>query len=105
MLANFTKASLIVPETQAVARLLLERPDAKRWWQAVEAENILQAKTVNTAKSYADIARMRLETMDEDLWEIVANAERPAATQAVLACARKFSPLLAEFMRTPLSDE
>ena len=72
MLANFTKASLIVPETQAVARLLLEHPDAERWRQAVEAENVLQAKTVNTAKSYANIARMRLETMDEALWEIPA---------------------------------
>ena len=53
MLANFTKASLIVPETQAVARLLLEHPDAERWREAIEAENVLQAKTVNTAKSYA----------------------------------------------------
>jgi hypothetical protein len=105
LLANFTKASLIVPETQAVARLLLEHPDAERWRQAIEAENVLQAKTVNTAKSYANIARMRLETMDEELWEIVANAERPTATQAILACALKFSPLLAEFMRTALSDE
>lgn len=105
LLANFTKASLIVPETQAVARLLLEQPDAERWRQAIETENILQAKTVNTAKSYANIARMRLETMDEELWGIVANAERPTATQAILACALKFSPLLAEFMRTALSDE
>ncbi|ARB46492.1 MULTISPECIES: DUF1819 family protein [Gammaproteobacteria] len=105
MLANFTKASLIVPETQAVARLLLEHPDAERWRQAVEVENVLQAKTVNTAKSYANIARMRLETMDEVLWETVANAEHPTATQAVLACALKFSPLLAEFMRTALRDE
>ncbi|MBD2860094.1 DUF1819 family protein [Spongiibacter sp. KMU-158] len=105
MLANFTKASLIVPETQAVARLLLEHPDSERWRQAIEVENILQAKTINTAKSYANIARMRLESMDEELWEIVANAERPTATQAILACALKFSPLLAEFMRTALADE
>ena len=105
LLANFTKASLIVPETQAVARLLLEHPDADRWRQAIEVDNILQAKTTNTAKSYANIARMRLETMDDEMWEIVANAERPAATQAILACALKFSPLLAEFMRTALADE
>lgn len=105
LLANFTKASLIVSETQIIARLLLERPDAARWSQVIEDENILQAKTVNTAKSYANIARMRLETMDESLWEVIANADRPIATQGVLACALKFSPLLAEFMRTAIADE
>tara|TARA_R100000687_G_C6429737_1_gene155067 strand:+ start:65 stop:847 length:783 start_codon:yes stop_codon:yes gene_type:complete len=105
LLANFTKASLIVPETQAVARLLLEYPDAERWRQAIEVDNVLQAKTVNTAKSYANIARMRLETMTEELWDVIANAERPTAVQAILACALKFSPMLAEFMRTSLADE
>jgi hypothetical protein len=105
LLANFTKASLIVTETQAIARLLLERPDAERWRQAIEVENILQTKTLNTAKSYATIARMRLETMEEELWDMVANAERSTAVQAILACALKFSPMLAEFMRTALSDE
>lgn len=105
MLANFTKGSLLVAETQAVARLLLEQPDSTRWKQAIEVENVLQVKTMNTAKSYANIARMRLQTMDEGAWEIVAFGERESAIQAILACAVKFSPLFAEFMRGPLKEE
>lgn len=105
MLANFTKASLIVPETQIVARILLDQPSPEYWRQCIEEQNLLQAKSVNTAKSYANIARLRLETMDAALWEIIANASRPTATQAILACALKFSPLLADFMRTALADE
>jgi hypothetical protein len=103
--ANFTKASLIIPETRIVASLLLGGADAGTWKQQIEQENVLQARTVNTAKSYAAIARHRLECCDVNLWEIVRDADNAVATQAVLAATLKFSPLLALFMRTALADE
>ena len=96
---------MLVSETQIVARLLLERPDAAAWKHKIEVENVLQTRSVNTAITYAGTARMRLETMDEACWQIVAEADRPVATQAILACTLRYSPLLAEFMRTALADE
>lgn len=103
--ANFTKASLIVAETRIVAALLLDGVDDNVWKQKIEQENILQARTVNTAKSYGAIARYRLECCDAVLLEIVRDADNAVATQAVLVATLKFSPLLALFMRTSLADE
>lgn len=103
--ANFTKASLIVAETRIVAGLLLDGLDDAAWKQRIEQDNILQARTTNTAKSYAAIARYRLEACNAELWEIVRDADIAVATQAVLVATLKFSPLLALFMRTSLSDE
>jgi hypothetical protein len=103
--ANFTKASLIVRETRIVAGLLLDGVDAHLWKQQIEDENVLQKRTVNTARSYATIARHRLECCDAELWAIVRNADNAVATQAVLVAALTFSPLLSLFMRTALADE
>jgi len=103
--ANFTKASLIVPETRIVAGLLLDVVDARVWKQRIEDENLLQKRTANTARSYATIARHRLECFDAELWGIVRNADNALATQAVLVATLKFSPLLALFMRTAFADE
>lgn len=102
---NFTKTSLIVPESRIVASLLLEEVDDAEWQQRIVGENILQKRTMNTAKSYATIARHRLETMRPELWEMVRDAQVAVATQAVLAATLKFSSLLALFMRTSLADE
>lgn len=102
---NFTKASLIVSETRVIASMLLERVPPYVWRQKIEKENVLQARTVNTANSYATIARHRLECFDEELWKIVRDADSTAATQATLAATLKFSPLIGLFMRTALQDE
>ena len=103
--ANFTKASLIVAETRIVAGWLLEGIDEREWKVRVEEQNELRARTVNTAKSYAAIARYRLQTCDPELWETVREAALPVATQATLVATLKFSPLIALFMRTALADE
>ena len=103
--ANFTKASLIVPETRIVSGLLLDGVDAHVWKQQIEDENVLQKRTVNTAKSYATIARHRLESCHAELWGIVRNADNAVATQAALVATLKFSPLLDLFMRTAFADE
>lgn len=103
--ANFTKASLIVPESRIVASLLLNAVNETTWQQQIVQENVLQKRTVNTAKSYATIARHRLETSDATLWRLISDGERIVATQATLVATLRFSPLLARFMRTALADE
>lgn len=105
MEANFTKASLIVPESRVVAGLLLDGVDGAEWTKKIVQENVLRARAVNTAKSYATVARHRLETTDADLWKLVHEGDRITATQATLVAALRFSPLLALFMRTALADE
>lgn len=104
-LANFTKCSLIVPETRIVAGLLLQGVEAQEWEKQVHELNVLQKRTAKTAASYADLARARLQTMDADLWQLVRDGSMPVATHAVLAATVKFSPLFGDFLRTVVRDQ
>jgi len=104
-LANFTKCSLIVPETRIVAGLLLQGVEPQEWEKQVHELNVLQKRTAKTAASYADLARARLQTMDADLWQLVRDGSMPVATHAVLAATVKFSPLFGDFLRTVVRDQ
>ena len=61
--ANFTKASLLIPESRIVAGLLLDNIDEDQWHQAIVVDNVLQKRTKNTATTQASLIRNRLATM------------------------------------------
>lgn len=103
--ANFTKCSLIVPESRIIAGLLLQGIEGSDWDKQVRDLNVLQKRTAKTADSYATLARSRLQTMGADLWEFVRDGSAPLATHAVLAATVKFSPLFGDFMRTVVRDQ
>lgn len=103
--ANFTKCSLIVPESRIIASLLLQGVEGRDWDKQVRDLNVLQKRTAKTADSYATLARSRLQTMDAGLWELVLDGSAPVATHAVLAATVKFSPLFGDFMRTVVRDQ
>lgn len=96
--ADIAGGSLQVPEARVIAGLLLDAVDGPGWQKAIEVENVLQKRSVATAKRQALLVRTRLELMGPQLWEIVRNGSKPAATHAMLACAIKLSPLLADFI-------
>ncbi len=97
--ANFTKASLLIPESRTIAGLLLQNPTPAEWKQQVFDENVLQRRTRNSAETAANLIRSRLNTMDEKLWEFVHKGSKELATQAVLAATVKYSPLLGDYLR------
>lgn len=103
--ANFTKCSLIVPESRIIAGLLLQGVEGSDWDKQVRDLNVLQKRTAKTADSYATLARSRLQTMGAGLWELVRDGSAPVATHAVLAATVKFSPLFGDFMRTVVRDQ
>lgn len=103
--ANFTKCSLIVPESRVVADLLLQKVSGDVWDRLIRQENILHKRTGNTAASYAQVARSRLQMMTPELWALVRDSSLPIATWAVLAATVKFSPLLGDFLRTVVRDQ
>lgn len=105
MKANFTKASLIVPETRIVAGLMLDRISTAEWKQAIETDNVLQKKTRLTAVTYATLARSRLQVVPEPLWRLARNGSHAEATDVALAATVKFSPLFGQFLRDVLRDE
>jgi len=103
--ANITKGSLKLRESRLVASLLLADVAGEEWKLEIEKKNILQARSPSTATSLAGFLRARLEQFDSPLWGFVRDGDRLLATQALLACAVKHSPLLRDFMDLKLRDE
>jgi hypothetical protein len=97
--AEISAGSLMPLESKRVAKLLLTQPDEDAWVNAIEVENILQKKTVATARRQARLIRKRLSTLDPDGWQLIAQRESEVANQLLLASAIKHSQLLGDFMR------
>ena len=103
--ANITKGSLKLRESRIVAGLLMDKVSDAEWKDAIENQNVLQARSAATATSMAGYLRSRLEYFDRDLWKMVRDGDRTLATQSLLVCAMKHSALLRDFMDLNLRDE
>jgi hypothetical protein len=95
--ADITAGALKVPESRVIADLLLRNVDEQGWKQAIYTDNVLRARSPNTAKRLRLLIRGRLETMNEDLWLLVRDGAGTVATHACLAAAVKKSYLLGDF--------
>ena len=103
--ATITSASLRLRESRVIADLLMRRLGAEEWKSAVYEQNLLQMKSVESIARISRLLRVRLDPLGEALWEIVRDADRDAATQAVLAGAVKNSRLLGDFMDIAIRDQ
>ena len=74
-----------VYEARIIADLLLRNLAPTEWRQAIELDNVLQKTSVGTAKRQASLIKARLKLMTPDLWKIIRDGTKPAATQAVFA--------------------
>ena len=96
--ADITAGSLKVSESKIIADLLLRGMDKQDWQAAIIKQNLLQARSRETAKRFARLIRGRLETLGADLWKLVRDGTGEVATHAALAAAIKHSPLLGDFL-------
>jgi len=103
--AEITAGSLKLQESRVIADLLLRGGDATEWKDAIETENLLQARTRASAVRLARLVKSRLAAFDDRLWLMIRDGEKTLATQAVLAAAIKHSPLLGDFMDLVLREE
>lgn len=99
--AELTAGSLKVAESRVAADLLLRGVDVSGWRQAMFQENVLQARSPQTAKRLRTQLRQRLQAMDADLWRMIRDAAVTVATHACLAAAIKHSPLLGKWGDRP----
>lgn len=97
--AEISAGSLLPLESRRIARLLLSLPDEAAWQHAIEIENILQKRTVATARRQARLLRRRLTTLDAQAWQMITERESEVVNQLLLAAAVKHSQLLGDFMR------
>jgi len=103
--ASITTASLKLMESRIVAELLLRNVDAEGWKNAIQVENVLQARSPTTAKNLGKLLRTRLETMERDLWTLVKDGKGDVAIHALFAAAVKHSRLLGDFLYVVVADE
>lgn len=96
--ATLTAGALKPAESRVVADLLLRGVAGDAWRVAIEQDNVLQAKSIATAKRLARLIRDRLAPFDSSLWEMVRDSASPVVHHALLAAAVKQSPLLGDFL-------
>ncbi len=96
--AHLTAGALKLPESRVIANLLLQDPTPERWKQAIEEENVLQARSCKTAQRLTLLLRGRLQTTGPELWRLVRDGSKIVAAHACLAAAVKHSPLLGDFL-------
>jgi len=103
--ADITAGALKVTESRVVADLLLRGVDQAGWRKALYDQNVLQARSAQTAKRLRTLIRSRLETMTDDLWRLVRDGTGDVAIHACLAAAVKHSHLLGDFLDLVVRDQ
>jgi hypothetical protein len=103
--ADITAGSLKLVESRIITDLLLQGIDAHGWQDALFNQNILQARSPETAKRLGRLLRARFESMKPDLWRLVRDGSSGVATHACLAASVKHSPLLGDFLDVVVREQ
>ena len=103
--ADIANASLKRRESRLIAGLLLDEVSDADWKRAIDVENLLQIRSPRTAKRQALLIRVRLETMEPDLWELARDGSSETATHALFAAAIKHSKLLGDFLDLTVREQ
>lgn len=103
-LSTITSASLMVPESRTIARLLVEDGDSD-WRIHIMVNNVLQTRSSKTALSIAQVLRARLRLMGPELLDMVITGPRETATHACFAAAIKHSALLGDYLDLVLREK
>jgi hypothetical protein len=95
--AEITSGSLKVAESRILADLLLREVSREAWQHAVLEENVLQSRSIETARRLSRMLRRRLTAMTPPLWKLVRDGSMTTSTHACLAATVKTSFLLGDF--------
>jgi len=96
--SSITVGSLLIRESQVIAKLLLENVNENSWNNAIVTNNLLQKRSPESAKIQAKLIKERLVLMKPDLWNLIYSGTSEVIVQALLAASIKHSPLLGDFM-------
>jgi hypothetical protein len=96
--ADITAGGLKLRESRIIAGLMLKSLDREFWTENIERQNVLQARSPETAIRVARLIRKRLETVKPELWAMIRDGDITVATHAIFAASLKQSRLLADFL-------
>ncbi|AZG73280.1 DUF1819 family protein [Shewanella livingstonensis] len=103
-LGDLIGGSLMIRESQIIADLLLKATTSEQWNEAIIENNILQKPSAASAKRNAATIKKRLQGLDKAFLEKLAYSGTEEATQLMFAATLINSTLLADFMRSIVSD-
>jgi hypothetical protein len=96
---------LKVAESRVIAGVLLSIRCEEDWHNALYQDNVLQARSLETAKRLARLLRLRLQTMDTELWRLIRDGSLIVSTHACLAAAIKHSVLVGDFLDLVIREQ
>lgn len=91
--------SLLLTDSHIIARLMQADLTNAQWQSQLADENILQRRSVHTAKRIAKTVRQRLSHFSGSYHSAVAQAQGQEYAQLLMAALMKDSPVVADFMR------
>lgn len=103
-LGDLIGGSLMLRESQLVAKLLLSNPSKTEWNEEIVNNNILQKNSDASAKRNASTLKKRMALVSDELKDIIAYGSGDDARQAMFACVLINSPILSDFMRDVVID-
>ena len=103
--ADITAGSLKVRESRIIAGLLIDGINSEAWDRALIDDNVLQTKSPATAKRLGQLLKLRLQTVDAELWQLVRDGSLIVATHACLAASIKHSALLGDFLDLVMREQ
>ena len=94
----------MVRESRIIAGLLLDQVTSEEWDQTVLVDNVLQKRSIATARRSAQAIRKRLERLEPEFWRALRDGDEELATQVAFCSAMERNLLLVEFMERVVRD-
>lgn len=95
---------IMLRESKVLADVLQTNPSPEEWRHLVDKENILQKRSIHTARRVALAVKHRLQPLGESFWQDLIQADTETSKQLILFAVLLRSKALLEFMRTVISD-
>ena len=103
-LGDIIGGSIMLRDNQNIAKVLMNNPTTDQWKQLIEQDNILQKKSIHSAKRMAATIKKRLSGLEPAFLIAVFESDEKTSVQLILVSILINSPILADFMRTVLAD-
>jgi phage I-like protein len=103
-LGDIIGGSIMLRDNQNIAKVLMNNPTNDQWKQLIEQDNILQKKSIHSAKRMASTIKKRLSGLEPAFLTAVFESDEKTSIQLILVAILIHSPILADFMRTVLVD-
>jgi hypothetical protein len=103
-LGDLMGGGIMLRESKVLADMLQTNPSPEEWRHLVDKENILQKRSIHTARRVALAVKHRLQPLGESFWQDLIQADTETSKQLILFAVLLRSKALLEFMRTVISD-